>query len=406
DEKEIEINITDYDYSDLVLVNEIFPAPENSDSEDEWIELINLDSRDVDLGGWVLTDNKTYFQIQAKTIIKAGGYLVFNKEVTKISLNNTGEKILLIDPKGKIVNGVEYQKAVKGLSFSRIYGTDNWAWTKDLTPAEENKIDGEVISEKIEKVKVKGAKDSIKEFIKTVIAKLKELALKTLVEVTGFVVVEPGIYGTNYFYIFDGEAGIKIYSYKKEFPELEIGQKIRVSGTLSEAEGERKINVSQKEDIEILEEDSEIPSPIEIDYLNEDLVGSLVTIEGIVLNIEASSVYLETEEGETIKIYLKRSANIDKKVFQEGENFKITGVISKSKEELMIMPRSNEDIEKLGKVLGESVVSEDIELASNNKDSQAKKYLLGLGGTLVVILVGLGVKWWKERKKDRDRKKK
>ena len=71
-----------------VRLNEILPAPSAVDwngdgaanSDDEWVELINLGSQPIDLAGWALDDivdgGSTPYVFPAGTALAPGGFLV------------------------------------------------------------------------------------------------------------------------------------------------------------------------------------------------------------------------------------------------------------------------------------------------------------------------------------------
>ena len=48
------------DLSESVNISEVFPNPEGSDQESEWIEITNTSSVDVNLGNWIIDDGKNH----------------------------------------------------------------------------------------------------------------------------------------------------------------------------------------------------------------------------------------------------------------------------------------------------------------------------------------------------------
>jgi hypothetical protein len=64
-------------------------------------------------------------------------------------LNNNGDGLKLIQPGGKIIDSVEYEKAPRGKSFNRV-GPD-WTWGNVLSPGEANVIPTLNKDEEIEK---------------------------------------------------------------------------------------------------------------------------------------------------------------------------------------------------------------------------------------------------------------
>ena len=122
-----------------ILINELLPSPAGSDTEEEWIEIFNPNDFEVDLSGWKIQDTtgktKTYI-FPKGTKILAKGFLVLKRPVSKITLNNDGDGLKLIDSSGKTIDEISYQKAQKGKSFNR--GETGWFWNENLTPGAEN----------------------------------------------------------------------------------------------------------------------------------------------------------------------------------------------------------------------------------------------------------------------------
>jgi len=91
-----------------VVINEImFHAPTH-DSADEWIELHNPGSTDIDMGGWAFT-NGVDFTFPAGTQIAAGGFLVIAQDRVKTLSNHPSldPAIVLGDYDGSLSNGGE-----------------------------------------------------------------------------------------------------------------------------------------------------------------------------------------------------------------------------------------------------------------------------------------------------------
>ncbi len=129
------------DYSnDRVVINELLPNPSGSDSKNEWIELYNQGEKDVSLEGWFLMDEsekKFYFK---KTKIKKKNFLLIKSKESRISLNNSGDKIFLFDPNSKKVDVAKYGKSpAEDFSFARR-SKKNFLWTSLLTPGKRNEF--------------------------------------------------------------------------------------------------------------------------------------------------------------------------------------------------------------------------------------------------------------------------
>jgi hypothetical protein len=127
-----------------VMITELLidPASPASDAKDEFVELFNPNSVDVDLQGYTLragSNYRDYFVLPAQ-IIKPGQYVVLLASQTRVSLTNTGGAAQLLDPLGTVVSQTgEYAKAETGMSWSLV--DSEWTWSQKLTPAADNILD-------------------------------------------------------------------------------------------------------------------------------------------------------------------------------------------------------------------------------------------------------------------------
>ena len=128
-----------YVYPKGIVFNEILASPDGPDAENEWIEIYNENDFEVDLSDWQIKDVaggiKTY-NLNAK--ILAYGYLVFLRPETKITLNNDGDGLTLLNPKGEIVDSIIFDKAPLNQSYNKT--SSGWIWNSNLTPGEKNII--------------------------------------------------------------------------------------------------------------------------------------------------------------------------------------------------------------------------------------------------------------------------
>lgn len=137
---------------DGVYINEVMPDPESpkSDITDEWIELYNDSGSRIDLSGAILRDSVGVvheYTISDGTFIEPKNYIVFYSSATKITLNNSGDTVELLDKSRNIVDQTpDYEKASAGQTFALF--PDGWAWTKRPTPLSFN-----ILEEDIEDVK-------------------------------------------------------------------------------------------------------------------------------------------------------------------------------------------------------------------------------------------------------------
>ncbi|MBI2639038.1 lamin tail domain-containing protein [Candidatus Peregrinibacteria bacterium] len=157
------------DLSADIKITELFPAP-SQNPQSEWIEIQNTGSKTINLGNWMLADEKktsSPYLIPDSMELKPGKYAVFQKGATKINLNNDRDTVFLADFEGNVLDSVAYADAKKDFSYALIsvaYENDlvasaqplplreknenAWEWIDAPTPGTQNpvfeKIDGRV----------------------------------------------------------------------------------------------------------------------------------------------------------------------------------------------------------------------------------------------------------------------
>jgi len=141
DEKKLLENVVNYPSG--IFFNEILPNTplDQRDEEKEYIEIFNENDFEVDLTNWKIEDimgKKNTFLLSKGTKIKGKSFLVFYRPETKITLNNDEDGLNLLDPNGKIVDTVVFQKAPRGKSYNKT--KNGWTWSDYLTPGSENVV--------------------------------------------------------------------------------------------------------------------------------------------------------------------------------------------------------------------------------------------------------------------------
>jgi hypothetical protein len=175
---------------------------------------------------------------------------------------------------------------------------------------------------------------------------LKQYKLGVALKISGTVIVLPGVFGSQYFYaLSDGDSSaVKIYSYKKDFPKLALGDLVEVSGTVGGSEIDKYLNAKVAANIKIVGQ-NEAPEPEKITSagFKEENSDHFVKIEGEVTAKSGSLLAVEDGEGK-FNIYLKSGANIDTKEIRAGQKITATGLLGKVSSGLAIMPRGQFDL--------------------------------------------------------------
>ncbi|MFC1651839.1 lamin tail domain-containing protein [Patescibacteria group bacterium] len=314
-----------------VRLNELLPNPEGTDSEGEFIELYNYGNQTVNLFGYQLDDEEggsNPYHFPEETTIEPEGFLVVYRTESKITLNNTQDQARILDLDNEVVEEIDYEGGKEGWSYS--YSDENWDWTDLITPGETNEINGDVL----------GDED---EYQEATIKKAKTLSDRTKVSVTGTLTVEPGVFSDKYCYFQDGNEGLMVYFSKSDFPTLKVGDKIRAQGKMSTAMGERKLNLTEKSDIEKIGVGKIEPEIIKTgDSENDEYTGRLITVQGKVARSSGKTFYLDDGSGEC-KISIQESTGIKKPETKKGTSLLITGVVNKTTSGNRLLPRYQTD---------------------------------------------------------------
>lgn len=390
-------DFTSTDYFGL-QISELLPNPAGDEETEEWIELYNASSVPINLSGVTLADGASHTFTFEDGVVLPRSYIVLSREQTNIALNNNGDEVKIWTPDGMYLTSTRYfGNAVEGEAYA-LSAAGLWEWTSEPTPGTANifsQILGVDAGE--DELLIDRPYGSYKRSIKPnflnstdegtlpTIEEIKNQPLGTPVTVEGIVVVEPSIFAKTYFYINDGRDGIRIYSAKGEFPRMTVGDRVQVTGELSESNQELRLKISSDTSIEVLGTAAE-PRPLEIELseIGELLEGAFIAVAGEITAIESSNIYIDDGAAEA-RVYVSQNSGVNTKIFQTTDNVVVLGIISETSAGYRIMPRSVDDI-KLITEEGENVSVESVLI--NNRSSKTE--LLWLGLVLAAVLVTVG----------------
>ncbi len=362
------------DLSGKLFISEIFPNPKGRDDQ-EFIEIFNFSDETLDISNFILTDkSQREYKIKEGTKIEPKSFLVFWKNETKISLNNDGDEVRLLDSNKKLIDKVFYSKAPEGLSLSRTENGE-MIWTEIVTPGKENEFLKES-KEKIENLIIKNV--GLKE--------IKNLNLKEKVKTKGVVSVEPGVFAENILYL--SGSGIKVKFNFQEIPKIRVGDELEILGEIFEEEGEKGIEVFSKENVKILgHKIPPKPKEIKIEEINEEFLSSLIKIKGEITEIKENFIWLKENEKE-ILIFLKEKFK-ENKNFEKGDSIKVAGILRKIGNQFILFTRNLDDLELIQKPKLKSSLNESI-FQKNSK--------LILAGILMLLIGVIFVFLFKKKK--------
>jgi len=381
-----------------IIINEIMPNPAGADTGNEWLELKNQSEAEINLLNWRVENSNGQYKFDSAQPLAIGSFYILNDIKSKLAFKNTDDTIALYNGLDELIDQVKYAGAVQGEAYARgVNG--KWFWTTVATPAEENVI-SLAESAYVEAAAGKAKNGNAGIFMETDLEKVRELEIGSLIKVKGTVAVTPGVLGAQIFYIV-GSPGLQIYNYKKDFPALRIGDYIEVAGELAEAQGEFRIKTKDKSGINLVEHKAPpVALAIKADEVSEENIGQLITVSGEITDKKSASLYVDDGSDE-IFVYIKQNTGIDAKSLAAGQKAAVSGILSKTKTGLRLLPRYQADIilidsasgtELEPQVLGEVASSREWDLAERDKKLELFKYLLILAAGAIIVLVGLFIK--------------
>lgn len=389
-------NEEQYNFSDGIIISEIYPNPKGKDNTNgsyEWIELYNNSDGDVNIKGWQIDDvlkkgSKPYV-INEDKIIKAKSYEILDNAKTRLILNNSGDEINIIWTDGTIIDSVNYEKSNEGESYN-LSNDESWFWSLKITPGKENEIENKILAAEtktglqyaLDTENLGGysegndeeedySDDDDTDYIEANIKDLEHFTKYAKVKISGIISAPPGIFSDKSFYIYG--SGIQIYSYQAQIPQLELGDYVEIIGRISEAGGEKRILLDRPEDMKVVYRLTE-PKPkiISISSIGEEVEGWLVTIEGKVSEIFKDVFFVDDGSGKA-KIYIKPQTGIKKPNIKIGDWIVVTGQVSQTSAGYRILPRFSRDI-KISVAKETSTISENyLSTASVEKNGQGNK---------------------------------
>ena len=375
-----------------IYITEVLPNPDGDDNEGEFIEIYNAGEYPVSLFDWVLDDmeggSKPY-KIESNYEIDVGEYFVINRTESGVVLNNSYDMVRLIDAEENIVDEIEYKKTSNAKSYSRDDG-GNWFWTEEISPGDKNNFYVENNDYGMEEVFVSAGGEY---FSQKSPREVQTHAAGQFVLVEGVVNSLPGMFSSQYFYI-EGDGGVQIYSNKKDYPKLSLGDLVHVRGEISKINNESRIKTKTKEDISVVDVGYTI-EPVEIEEeLNSNYLGKLVLVRGEIIEKKSSKFILANKNGEYI-FEIKSGVDIDLKKIKEEDSINLVGVVVSNKNDYLILPRMESDIEiveenkssELGMVLGEFSDKDEWSLEQKNNKKDYYFLLIYFFAVLILIII-------------------
>ncbi|BCX14240.1 MAG: hypothetical protein KatS3mg085_772 [Candidatus Dojkabacteria bacterium] len=306
-----------------IYITEVYPSPQSG--EKEWVEIFNNSNFEINLEGMKLSEKNDEFWAEKsylfpKTILQPKKYLLLDD--LNITLNNNGDQLGIFDKFGSLISEVRYGNTSKGHSAILYYPYDfkeNFLISQNiLTPNQQNPQ-----KPNIELKEVKYVKQQSKE---------------SLVKVRGIITSEKDVLYPNRIYIQDNTGGIRVEI--ENNTDLKEGDYLEIIGETNTYH--RETEIKAKELVLLNEKPTfnlHLPKVFSID---DEIIGSLVQIEGIITKNYSSSFDLESN-GFVTKVKLSSNADIEFEK-SKGDKIRVVGIVSRYDESLRIMPRKTSDL--------------------------------------------------------------
>jgi hypothetical protein len=321
---------------------ELYPNTTGTDADEEYIIIQNIGSESIDLKDWRIEDaSQDDYTFAESTTLEPGTSLKLDREKTHIALNNTGDTLKLITPDNNSVDQLTYTTAPKSARY--VKSGSGWSWVNKIVTTSSTPASSSATTNS-SSTYVSNTTIQVQTIQLKAIAQAKLSPDGTDVHVQGEVIAMPDTFARQTMYIMDETGGVQIYFYNADFPNLTLGQVVKVKGELSTNHSERRIKVSNYEDITLIQSTlTNTVSQHEINELDETLVGKLITVSGQLQSRSSTKLIIE-KSGDTLNVYLNSNPTIDPNQYTYQDTLTITGVLTRYDDTLRIRPRNTSDI--------------------------------------------------------------
>ncbi len=337
-------------------LSEVYPNPPGVDN-DEFIELQNLGDEEVNPTGCTVSTSATKVYKLSGTNIAVGAFLNLPKSQTKLTLTNTGGTVRLLDVDGTELDRVSYSTAKEGASYAVI--NNSWQWTAQPTPGQTNVavLMAAAKTTTAKKAATSGQKTTKKKSTakpkppaQTVtIAEVQQLDSGDRVVIEGVVTSNVGALGSTLTTL-QSDAGSVMLTIPNGEPPIQIGQGIRITGTVRLYQGRRRVAV-ETHGVKALSTSQSVPvQTLATDDVGGDQADELVHVHGTVA--VASGNHIDVDDGSgPVTVYIKSSTGIIRPKVKMGDTMDVTGIVGASSSGIRVLPRSQDDIH-VERVLG------------------------------------------------------
>jgi hypothetical protein len=314
-----------------VRLNEVLPNPgrdwsiyyPGGPAPYEYVELVNVGSAPVDIGGWMIDDQaggSRPFVIWPGAMINPGDFWCLGARAMGLSFGDREDAARLLYPDGSVVDEVSWQTTRRDdMSISRDPpGYGQWSFDWQPTPCMGN-IPHAVGSRY-------GPKPTP---IVAGIRLARTWSDGAWVTLVGQITGPHPLFGARVVYIQDGSGrGIAVYLGRGIWPPMQLGQSLTAAGYLRTRNGERELYVRNAW-LYSLGEVRPPPSPILIrtGEAGDEYEGTLVTVSGRVVRLEATAFWIDDGSG-AVRIFFKSTTGVARPKVRRGQVWTATGILS------------------------------------------------------------------------------
>jgi len=325
-------------------LNELMVAPRSdwnhdgqSNTDDEWIEVVNSGVRPVNLLGWRLTDSAptaaqaTTWRKRTSEWLAPGQYTLFFRSETHISLNDTGDWIRLLDPQGHAVDEFHYNRSPgPDRTWARtLNGAGVWVNDMAVTIGLPNLPGTATPTPTPRSTRRPPTPTPTPIQLLADIGAARTLPLNSRVVISGQVTAPLGSPDKDGFYVQAGRHGIRVeISGHAAYPSLALGDHVQVSGRLGTERGELKLRLTNPADLVRLRAGAPLAAvPLRTGALGEAWEGTLVRISGQVVKLSSGTMWLDDGSG-AVRVFVPSSALFKRPAARRGQRWTVTGVVS------------------------------------------------------------------------------
>ena len=343
DLKEIDFNIEN------LFISEFIPNPKGSD-ENEWIELYNNSDKEINLLGWKIDDQingSSSYTFLEEVIINPNSFLILNRNETNITLNNTNDSVRILTPLGDIWQEITYDNIPEGSSYSWDFTNNEWFINTLPNPNEKSIFipEPEIIWS---------------------ISNIEDAPENENILITGILLHEVNSDNLKIYLadikndIIDYSNIIEIYFHKKDFPELNKGDILQITGKLSKKEYLSRLKIKNQKDILLLDKLKNINNieTFDIDDIDDDILGDFISIKGKIKKKTSKNIYLKNDS-EDIEIRVYTNFNTKYLKLEKDTEIIVSGILMSASSGFKLVPFSLNDI----------LVPEIIKMASINLEN-------------------------------------